>query len=377
MTIAVRLETSHLKSSSTPFEMGFRLVLVPESTAKASNFHYVILLDTSSSMKDKFSLAVDGMRGMIERMPKGNFVSIITFSDEAKIIAEHVSPDSALSSVVGLVPLGRTALFSALNLAAKIANRWEDPTKIIVLTDGFPTDVPIKEAYGNIKFPERSNIIAIGVGTEYNEEILQSVVEKSNGIFYHIESPEEIPDVFTENAVEEISAKDVRVELTSPSSVSLINFSSNPIYLGFLEGVVRIYGKVHVPSNFSGAILTVKVVYQDAVTNRKIEQTLQANVTPSTSHQEFLSSINKEVQADVNYQSVLMSLPSVIDNSVEATKKLTKLNELANQTKRLDIIEYTRKLSQDVENTKKLGSSDSTKKLVYSEVTRKLRSNSE
>lgn len=376
MTLSVRLDSTHSKSWQSQFRMGFRLILVPESRSTVRNFHYVVLLDTSSSMLDenKYETAMEGLKGMLSRIPKDNFVTLITFSDTVKVIAEHSPPDKVMESLNSIQTAGRTSLYAALAKAVEVIEKWEDKTaKVILITDGYPTDVTDENAYSRISLPQGIGMVAVGVGTEYNDKVLNTIVNATNGLFHHLEDPNKLPDVLSGSVGLNIAGSNVDIHLMSPLNVTLINYSGNPIRIGAIEGVIRVYGWIDVTPMFEGQALSATVTYLDTVTGRSEEITKTIKLGKANSQQEWVGSVNKEILAEVNYQDTLKSLPNVLEDSVAATKALNRLQTLAEQTKKLDLIESTRKLTTEVEQTKKLGDIDSTRKLVSSEVTRKLR----
>lgn len=90
-------------------------------------------------------------------------------------------------------------------------------------------------------------VIFVGVGRYYNENILKALSDQTNGILHHVDNLDELFKIFTESVKEYIGAQKVKVFLSSEFPVNLINYYDNPINLGTLEGLVRIYGYIDLP----------------------------------------------------------------------------------------------------------------------------------
>lgn len=379
MTLSMRVETSHKFSFSSPVRYMFKILLVPERLGTAKGFHYIVLLDTSGSMAGyKIEVAKKGALALLSRIPDGNKVTLITFSDSVKVLNEAVDPKNVidLSSVVSA---GQTALYSALLTANKIARSHEMPTYVLLLTDGNPTDQTNLEMYSNIQFLKDLQVIAFGIGDDYNEQLLKTLADKTNGLFYHISEPDEIAEKLPKRAVTEIGAKNVVVDVvTEGSQTKLLNYSSLPVKVNAVEGVVKILGETEMPPNYEGTFLTVKAQYEDPVTGKQEVILSPVKVSVAPNQQAFISSVNNDLISEYRYYELLNKYAKEVQGEelVEATRTLTQLNQVAQQTRRIEFIETTRRLSNELETTKRLGSTEQTRRLskeVTSEVTRKLR----
>ncbi|BBG23527.1 vWA domain-containing protein [Sulfuracidifex tepidarius] len=379
MTLSMRIETSHKFSFSSPLRYMFKVMLVPERLGTAKGFHYIVLLDTSGSMTGyKIDVAKQGASALLSRIPEGNKVTFITFSDTVKVIKEAVDPQSAedLSSITAS---GQTALYTALLNANKIAKAHEMPTYVLLLTDGNPTDQTNVDVFSSIQFMRDLQIVAFGIGDDYNEVLLKTLADKTNGLFYHISEPNEIAEKLPKKAVTEIAAKNVSVDIvTEGSGTKLLNYSSLPVKVNAVENVVKILGETEMPANYSGTFLTVKVQYEDPVSGKHEALLTPVNVSPATNQQTFISGVNNDLISEYRYYELLNRYAKEVQGEelVEATRTLTQLNQVAQQTRRIEFIETTRRLSNELETTKRLGSTEQTRRLskeVSSEVTRKLR----
>jgi hypothetical protein len=135
--------------------------------------------------------------------------------------------------------------------------------------------------------------------------------------------------------------------------VDLINYNGNPINLGTLEGTVRIYGYIDLPPNFSGKLLEVKVKY-NVLEEEEIKKELY--ITTASSKEDFVQSIDQDIVAEGMW---CYNLRNLSEHNLNRTINVPK--NIAESTKRLDLLECTRKLA------------DSKAKRLNSEVTKRLR----
>jgi len=379
LTISARLEFSHKYSFNSPIRGVFRLILVPERVSVATGFHYIILLDTSGSMSGlKIETAKQGAMQLLNKIPKGNKITFITFSSEVKVLAEFSDTASAtVQEVISSVTArGNTVLYTALSTAVNIAKKYNLPGYIILLTDGNPTDITDVTAYEKVEIPAGFKIISFGIGDDYNEQLLKVLADKSGGIINHIQDPTEISNSLPQAAVTEVGAKNVTVEIDSPSPVKVLNYSGPPIKLGAIEGVIRIYGETTIPANFSGNIINVRINYEDPTTGKNETIVAVSPITSATNSQMFLNGINNDILSEYQYYELMNKLVTQVssNNLAEATRTLQQMNQVAQQTRRIELIETTRRLQESVETTRRLGNAEQTKKIVLSEATKKLRS---
>ncbi|BFH73884.1 VWA domain-containing protein [Sulfurisphaera javensis] len=378
MTISARLEFSHKYSFNSPIRGVFRLIIVPEKVSVATGFHYIILLDTSGSMSGiKIETAKKGAIELLNKIPPGNKITFITFSSNVNTLIQFADNSSSIiERIYGISAQGNTVLYSALSTAIQIARRYEMPGYIVLLTDGNPTDVTDITAYENLQIPDGFKVISFGIGDDYNEQLLKILADKSGGVLNHIQDPMEIANSLPQAAVTQVGAKNVIVEIEAPSQVKLLNYSGPPVKLGAIEGVVRIYGETSISPNYSGNVLNVRISYNDPATNRQEVLTLQAQVSPASDSQMFLSGINNDVLGEYQYYELMNKLVAQVNsnNLTEATRTLNQMTQLAQQTRRIELMETTRRLQQSIETTKRLGNVEQTRKLITSEATKKLRS---
>jgi Ca-activated chloride channel family protein len=70
------------------------------------------------------------------------------------------------------------------------------------------------------------SVTTIGVGEDYNEELMAGLAEASDANYYYVKDTEKLPEIFAKELGEllTIAARGVRIEIICPDSVRPIGF---------------------------------------------------------------------------------------------------------------------------------------------------------
>jgi Ca-activated chloride channel family protein len=175
-----------------------------------------LLIDRSGSMKGK---KIDQVREAASQLVDGllptDYVGMVTFSDGVEVISNFErmeSVDSVLlkGKIERLKAYGNTELYKGLETAyeqilqtGKTAGNLVK--RIILLSDGQPTDKVPETEYVRLAGRMREmgiSILTLGVGKDYNEDLLAALATQSGGEWQHIASPSEISDIFSTQLAE-------------------------------------------------------------------------------------------------------------------------------------------------------------------------------
>ncbi len=171
-----------------------------------------ITLDTSGSMADEMKLerAKQAALHLCKSLDQEDIISLITFDGKVRtqIESENMVDISRYERILnGLKASGTTALYDALEtsneMISKISQYQPDMVnRIILLTDGQPTKGKSKlsDFVSISRLIEDNNIsvIAIGIGSDYNEDLLTAIATHSDGLWYHVTDPSEISMIFSD-----------------------------------------------------------------------------------------------------------------------------------------------------------------------------------
>ncbi|MDI1475205.1 VWA domain-containing protein [Polyangium sp. y55x31] len=189
--------------------------------------HLVVAVDVSGSMAGQpMDYVKAGLVEMIPALKPTDRISLVTYSTSAKLVLDHVSASDtqALESAFqGLFAAGSTNLYDGLFTAFSVADQHFDPTyqnRVLYLSDGVATAglqnpsklTSLAEAYAK----KGIGVTTIGVGEDFDVEVMRDLSEVGAGNFYFLEDPKAVVEVFTDevNTFLVPVALDVNIDVT-------------------------------------------------------------------------------------------------------------------------------------------------------------------
>jgi len=172
-----------------------------------------MVLDKSGSMEgDKIVSLRKAAKNVIGMLDKDDYVSITAFSDRVFKIApsQAASDQSALEAVIDSIrDGGGTAMSGGIKQGLKELEKYLSPDRVnrmLLLTDGqtFGDEDECRKLGAEMGTKDIV-IQAMGLGEDWNEDLLDEVAEASGGNADFIETPDEITDFFQE-AVQRMQA---------------------------------------------------------------------------------------------------------------------------------------------------------------------------
>jgi Ca-activated chloride channel family protein len=192
-----------------------------------------IVLDKSGSMRhhDKMENAKLGAIEIIERLGEDDIISLIVYSDRPQVIvpARRVGDKYALIEIVSDVYAGgSTALYGGVSYGADQVRKnlsWEYVNRVILLSDGLanvgPSSTGALANLGSKLESEGITVTTIGVGLDYNEDLMTALAATSGGNAYFASTSRELPTIFAEEIGEAmtLTARDIRIRIDCPDGV--------------------------------------------------------------------------------------------------------------------------------------------------------------
>jgi Ca-activated chloride channel family protein len=166
-----------------------------------------LVIDRSGSMQGrKLKYAKQAAEYVVSKLGEQDMVGLVTYDDKVDTLAPMTGirgRNKVLSAIGSIREGGRTDLHSgwvqggivvAEGMAEEALNR------IILLSDGMTnagevrTDVITKDAF---ELAERGiSTTTVGVGMDYNEDLMSEMARHADGNYWFIQSPEQLPTIF-------------------------------------------------------------------------------------------------------------------------------------------------------------------------------------
>lgn len=178
-----------------------------KGTPRRTPVNVAIVLDKSGSMSgDKLVRAKEAALASIDRLGPDDIVSVIAYDHTVDVLvpATKVSDRAAIrSAILRLSATGNTALFAGVAKGAAEVRKFLDRqrvNRIILLSDGQANTGPSSPAelgeLGASLIKEGISVTTLGLGLDYNEDLMAALARRSDGNNYFIEDSAELASKF-------------------------------------------------------------------------------------------------------------------------------------------------------------------------------------
>ncbi|HEX3890096.1 MAG TPA: VWA domain-containing protein [Verrucomicrobiae bacterium] len=196
-----------------------------------------VVLDKSGSMTgSKLEKTKQAAMQLVDRLAPNDIFSLVIFSDTAQVLvaAQKVEDKDALKEKIeGIEADGSTALYAGVKMGADQLQEFFSEKRInrvILLSDGLANVGPssprqLRQLGSNLS-EKGISVTTIGVGDDYNEDVMAGIAEASDANYYYVQDTEKLPEIFSKELGEMLSvaARDVKIEIICPDGVKPLGF---------------------------------------------------------------------------------------------------------------------------------------------------------
>ncbi|MGO9586776.1 MAG: vWA domain-containing protein [Limisphaerales bacterium] len=196
-----------------------------------------VVLDKSGSMTGaKLEKTKQAAMQLVDRLAPNDVFSLVIFSDEARVLvpAQQVEDKEALKEKIeGIEAGGSTALYAGVKTGARQLQEYFSSKRInrvILLSDGLanvgPSSPHALRQLGRQLAESGVSVTTIGVGDDYNEDLMAGLAEASDANYYYVQDTEKLPEIFAKELGEllTVAAREIRIEITCPDGVKPLGF---------------------------------------------------------------------------------------------------------------------------------------------------------
>jgi len=172
---------------------------------KLKKINLSLVIDRSGSMRgQKIIDARDSAINMVKKLRNGDVVSIISYSDDVTVDVEPTEVDDAakikIEAIIHTIgDGGGTNLGGGLAKGIEKANKFikgADVSRVLLISDGLANKGIIDPAALNKISRESLQggvvVTTLGLGVDYNEDLMTSVADNGGGNYYFVEKSEDI-----------------------------------------------------------------------------------------------------------------------------------------------------------------------------------------
>jgi Ca-activated chloride channel homolog len=196
-----------------------------------------VVIDRSGSMTGaKLEKTKQAAMQLVDRLAPNDIFSLVIFSDEAQVLvpAQRVEDKDDLKEKIESIEAGgSTALYAGVKSGADQLEEYLSSKRInrvILLSDGLanvgPSTPRDLRRFGSSVAERGISVTTIGVGDDYNEDLMAGLAEASDANYYYVQDTEKLPQIFAKELGEMLSvaARNVRIEIICPAGVKPLGF---------------------------------------------------------------------------------------------------------------------------------------------------------
>lgn len=298
------------------------------------------VLDRSGSMSgDKLAYTKQAVNYAANHFRPQDTVSLTVYDNEVEVLfeAQKVTNKDAIKSMINRVfPGGCTNLSGGLIAGYREVIKNENAgqmNRVLLLTDGLANEGITDKTVLCSKVREMHNsgvsVTTLGVGIDFDEDLLTAMAEASGGNYYFIENTDKIPQIFTQemNALLTVVAQNVKLTFAQSSACTVSKV------WGYQPQGDRVI-KLNLPDLFS---CDRKTVVMELLVNSEVEGTVDLGKL-TLSYDEAGEGLNFvscdiELSAVVTKDKTLLCLPE--NPEVLVQLELSRAAELKEEAIRL------------------------------------------
>ena len=290
-----------------------------------------VVIDHSGSMAGaKIEKTKQAAMQLIDQLTNQDNLALVEFDDRVEVLfpSQHVVDREALKAEVQWIePGGSTALYAGVEAGGKqllkIDSRTERINRVILLSDGLanvgPSSTAALKGLGRSLSRQGVSVTTVGVGDDYNEDLMVGLAEASDANYYYVQDAEKLPEIFAKElgGLQTVTARNVQVVITCADGVEPMDVIGRPEKFADRKTVVEfgpfssgqkryLFLRCRVKARDAVTqmdLASVKVTYRDEINGSEeasIEQNVRIGVT--TNEREVADGINQTVAAERELQ---------------------------------------------------------------------------
>ena len=334
--------------AGSPGKVVVQIDLSPEAMAPSADrvpVNLALVLDRSGSMSGgKMARAIDAAELAVSRLSPEDIVSVVIYDDRIDTLAEASPASLEYKALIqrklrGVGARGSTAIYGGLSQAAAELRKFAREgyvNRIVLLSDGLanrgPRSVSDFEGLARAFAAEDFIVSTIGLGLDYDEDIMTALAAAGQGNTYFVETAADLPRIFEKELgdVLSVAATSVEIIIRPRAGVRVIRGIGRKADLGDGSAVrVRIpqlYGgldkfallELEVPAGETGErreLLDIEVSYREALGGEVRRREIVVPVTYSEREETVAASVQKDVVGNVAVNRIAESRVRAVEHA--------------------------------------------------------------
>jgi len=314
----------------------------PPPNANRSPVNLCLVLDRSGSMGgSKLENAKEAAMEALSRLGRNDVVSVVAYNSSVETLfpAQPLTDVAQVRNLIqGIHSSGNTALFGGVSqAAAELRKHSEDQPKgmvhrMVLLSDGLanvgPSSPGDLSRLGAGLVKEGISVSTVGLGDDYNEDVMTGLSRRSDGNTYFAENSLDLPRIFTEELgdVLNVVARDARLVIECGEGVKPVRTIGRDADIRGRRVVLdlnQLYGnqerylllEVEVPAfpdQSEIPLATARVRYHDVFQQTAGQHSASLWARFSSQEEAVSASVNPRVQQDYYFNQSAMAKEEAI-----------------------------------------------------------------
>jgi len=309
---------------------------------RRSPLNLAVVLDRSGSMRGKkLEQAKQAAMLLVEQLDEDDIFSLVLYDSDVKVAvpASRIGKkrDALCRMIERIQTGGSTALYAGVKTGgeqlAEFLNR-KRINRVLLLSDGLANVGPKSNqqiaSLGQQLARQDISVTTIGLGDDYNEDLMTSLAEASDANYYYVDDVEMLADVFRKELgeLQKIVARDIIIEIRFPEGVIPIDVIGRENVISGSRAIIK-FAQISAEQNRSllvrcrvnpdkykkqDALADVVLNYQDTQQEDALKRTTTADVRIGWTKEVKLAeaSVDREVEADIGlYQNAVESKTTI------------------------------------------------------------------
>jgi len=317
--------------------------------AKRLPLNLAVVIDRSGSMRGvKIEQAKQAAVELLEQLQPQDSIALVAYDEDVKVLipAQKVEEKKVLRRKIESIRVGgSTALHAGVQEGGKQLGRYlkeRNINRVLLLSDGLANVGPSSNQeiakLGRELARQGKSVTTIGLGADYNEDLMAALAEASDANYYYVQDIEKLPGIFREELGElmAVTARQVEIVITAADGVKPLRligrdetFSDGKATVKFgpmSSGQTRyLLLECEVPAGTAGLrkkVAHVKVAYEHVGSEEMRDASGGTEVAYTDSQEEADASVNRDVQADVQLQLTALAKKKAISEADKGNHRL-------------------------------------------------------
>jgi Ca-activated chloride channel family protein len=325
--------------------------------ARRAPINICLAIDKSGSMTgEKIAQAREGALAAVRRLEPLDTISVVAYDDTVEVLVPANSGAERAEVVNGirsLYPGGSTALFAGVAKCAEEVRRGLDRdrvNRIILLSDGQanvgPSSPAALGALGAQLMDEGISVSTVGIGLDYNEDLMTELALRSDGGHTFVRNPSDLAAFLDEelSSVTSVVARDVDVRIRCRNGIRPVRVLGRPADIAG-DTVTAAFGKIYagrehfmlieldVPPTGAGSersLADVDVTYRDLIAGRKEKRNAAPRARFSPSRADVDRAVDRKVMGVVELAMADLATARALElrdqGQAEAAREVLRTN---------------------------------------------------